>query len=95
MDLKKSFALNVFESRKSTTNMLSGLLLRNKDESFVNNFSAMIDSITVEQVNNAARKFIKPQNFSIVATKPKGFVVPAEEQKSESRAKNMNMALAA
>ncbi len=93
--IKKSFAMNALETRLSTIGTLSGLQDRDKDEAFINNFNKMIDSITVEQVNNAARKFIKPKNFTIVATKPKDFVIPAEEQKSESRAKNMNMALAA
>ncbi len=95
MDLKKLFAMNSFESRVASVNTLSGLMLRGKDESFVNNFSSMIDAITVDQVNAAAKKFIKPKNFSIVATKPKDFVVPADKTEAKPKTSKVNMAIAA
>jgi zinc protease len=72
-DIKKSFALHSLNSRSSTAGTVSNLQYRNKDEQFVNNFSKMIDSITLEQVVSAGRKFILPKNFTMVATVPKGF----------------------
>jgi predicted Zn-dependent peptidase len=72
-DIKKSFALYKLNSRSSTAGTLTNLQYRNKDEQFVNNFSKMIDSITLEQVISAGRKFILPKNFTMVATVPKGF----------------------
>ena len=72
-DIKKSFALHKLNSRSSTASTLTNLQYRNKDEHYVNNFSKMIDSITLEQVISASRKFILPKNFTMVATVPKGF----------------------
>jgi len=72
-ETKKSFAMNALNSRRTSCSTISGLQLRDKDESYVNNFNNMIDAITLDQVNEAARKFIKPANFTIVATKPKDF----------------------
>lgn len=72
-ELKKSFALGAFNSRSASCGTLAGLQLRDKDENFVNNFNNMIDTISLEEVNAAAHKFIKPGNFTIVATKPKDF----------------------
>lgn len=73
--LKKGFALYSFNSRSSTCGTLSDLQLRNKDENHINNYSKMIDDIKLEDVMKAARKFIRPQNFTIVATKPKDFTM--------------------
>lgn len=83
-DIKKSYALHELNSRRSTGSTLTNLQYRNKDEQFVNNFSKMIDSITLEQVISAARKLILPKNFTMVATVPKGFnqaqfIQPAKE----------------
>lgn len=73
LELKKSFALHAFNSRASTCSTLSELQLRDKDDKFINNVDKIIDSITMEQVMTAARKFILPENFTVVATVPKGF----------------------
>ena len=72
-DMKKSFAMGAFNSRSDTIGTLTGMQLRGKDEAFINNFNHMIDAISIEQVNAAARKMMKPENFTIVITKPKDF----------------------
>lgn len=90
--IKKSFAMGAFNSRAASCGTLSGLQWRDKDESFVNNFNSMIDAITVDQVNAAACKFIKPGNFSIVASKPKDFKF---EALSKAPVKKAKLALAA
>ena len=76
--------MDAFKSRRQTRAKLSSLQMLGKDETFANNFNKMIDAITVEQVNAAARKMIKPENFSIVITKPKDFKMEkVETQKVE------------
>ena len=93
---KKGFAMHQFNSRASTCSALSGLQLRDKDENYVNNFDKEIDSITKEQVMAAAQKFIKPKNFTIVATKPKDFRMSeaslTQEQNSQTQAKQYAVA---
>lgn len=95
--IKKSFAMGALNSRSGTCGLLSDVQLKNKDEKFINNFSQMIDAISLEQVNATARKFIKPQNFTIVATKPKDFKIEEDlvETKKETEKNANNMQLVA
>jgi zinc protease len=97
-DLKKSSALYRFNSRRSTAGTLSDLMYRGKDDAFVNNFNNMIDSIRPEQIISAARKFILPNNFTIVASVPKGFkqeqiIKPAKETQLNNKPNSFALAV--
>ena len=43
----------------------------NRDEKFFNSLNARIDSITVDDLKRVAKRVIKPDSFTIIATKPK------------------------
>lgn len=95
-EMKKSFAMDAFNSRSATCGTLAELQLAEKDESFVNSFNKMIDEISLDQVNAAAHKFIKPANFTIIATKPKDFKFEARPavKQPESNMQERQVALA-
>lgn len=69
--MKLGSSMHQLNSREKTCMTMSELLYRNKDERFVNNFNAMIDAISVDDVMRAMKRMVKPESFAIVATKPK------------------------
>jgi len=91
-NLKKS---NSFNSRKAAGEVINHLQYLNRDEKFFNNFNHMIDSISKEQVMAALKRLVKPENFTIVITKPKSTRVKEIEEVAKAKSPADLLALAA
>ena len=69
--LKTRAAMSHLSNLSNTCETLADLQLREKDQDYINGYSDMIDSISLEQVCSAIKRLIKPKNFSMVISKPK------------------------
>lgn len=66
-----SFAARNLSSNEDTAETLSHLLMYKLDDKYVENYAELIDSITIEDVNRVAKKYIKPDLFNVVIAGPK------------------------
>lgn len=75
LDVTKSYLVNSFAPRNLSSNetiveTLSQIQLYELGDNYIKTYTDRINSITLEQVNSAARKYIKPENLSAVIVGP-------------------------
>jgi len=75
LDVTKSYLINSFAPRNLSSNesiveTLSQIQLYELGDDYITTYANRINSITLEQVNSVARKYIKPENLSAVIVGP-------------------------
>ena len=75
LDATKSYITGSFSARNLSSNedlsqTLSYILVYRLGDGYIENYSDLINNISLEEVNAAARKHIKPDNFSTVIAGP-------------------------
>lgn len=68
--LKTRAAMSHLSNLSNTRDTLASLQLKGRDEQYINTYSQMIDSVSLEKVNAAIRRLVKPDSFSMVISKP-------------------------
>ena len=68
--LTGSFAVRNLSSNDDIAEVAKQILVYDLDLDYPENYSEIIDSISLEQVNEAARKYIHPDKFSVVTVGP-------------------------
>jgi zinc protease len=75
LDVTKSYLINSFAPRNLSSNevmveTLSQIQLYELGDNYIKTYADRINAITLEQVNSAARKYIKPESLSAVIVGP-------------------------
>jgi zinc protease len=83
---KSSYAMDHFNSRRSTHSYLSSLHYRDKDEDYINSYNQLIDSISKEDVLKAAKRLIRPEQFKIVVSKPTALSIDVSGMEASTQA---------
>lgn len=68
--LAGSFAARNLGNNETTSRTISSMLLYDLNEDYLENYSEIINSISLEEVNNAAKKHIKPDMLNVVIAGP-------------------------
>jgi zinc protease len=68
--LTGSFAVRNLSSNEDVTDVASQMLLYDLDLDYPQNYAEIINSISLEKVNEAARKYIHPDKFNVVVVGP-------------------------
>jgi zinc protease len=69
--LTGSFPVRTLSSMESLSETMLQMLIYDLGANYINNYNTTINSVSKEQVDNSARKYIKPENFSSVIVGPK------------------------